>query len=136
MFDKLPSPWASLSGAADAFRVTWSERELFVSDTSPKSSTEKAWEDAVKGLGKKWSSPQMQPHWVRGASRDGCVLRLRVLYRVSHKVSVNVGSRSPFFFYKRNVVEWICQSTTSVHKVYIYMSDANLDICSKQTEDK
>ena len=54
----LPSPWASLLCAADPFRVTWSEK---VFEASPGRSsrirhrnalTERAWKDAVKGLGK------------------------------------------------------------------------------------
>ena len=36
LIQTLPSPWALLLRAADAVRITWSERVVEVSDTSPK----------------------------------------------------------------------------------------------------
>ena len=75
--------------------------------------TENVWEDAVQAV-----YPQIQPslralHYqlrAQGASGDGSVLRLRVHYRVSHNVFVNVEWRSPISFWKRTVVEWIGQT--------------------------
>ena len=48
----LPCPWASLFRAANAFRVTWSERVFFFSQIRQGNAlNEIAWEDAVQGVG-------------------------------------------------------------------------------------
>ena len=60
-------------------------------------------------------------------------------YRVSHKVFVNVGWRSLISFWKRRTAYRGRADMSKVRLLFIrstYMSDASLDICSKQTEDK